>query len=98
MWRFLGVWAKNCEQWTVSLLAAMHYKITCTGFFEAMSSDQVDFIINQTEMTSIVCSPIYAQKLVDMKKKGMVASVSALIITRETKAEPLTEALITEAK
>ena len=46
LWRFLGIWAKNCEEWTTSLLAAMHYKITTVGFFDAMSSEQVSFILN----------------------------------------------------
>lgn len=46
LWRFLGIWAKNREEWTTSLLAAMHYKITAVGFFDAMSSEQVEFILN----------------------------------------------------
>lgn len=39
MWRFLGIWAKNRWEWTVSLLAAMHYKITGVGFYDAMSTE-----------------------------------------------------------
>ena len=45
LWRFLGIWAKNRWEWTTTLLACMHYKITAVGFYDAMSSEQVDFIL-----------------------------------------------------
>jgi len=45
-WHFLGIWAKNRWEWTVSLLACMHYGITTVGFYDAMGVDQVEFILN----------------------------------------------------
>uniref|UniRef100_UPI0035C6CB46 AMP-binding protein n=1 Tax=Serratia quinivorans TaxID=137545 RepID=UPI0035C6CB46 len=57
MWRFIGIWMKNRWEWTATLLASMHYKITTVGFYDAMSSEQVDFILNQTEMTTVVVTP-----------------------------------------
>ena len=81
MWRFLGIWAKNCEEWTVSLLAAMHYKITAVGFYDAMSVEQVDFITNQTEMTTILCTEDFAKKLINMRKIGKAMTVSTLVVT-----------------
>ncbi len=80
MWRFLGIWAKNREEWTISLLAAMHYRITAVGFFDAMSSEQVEFIFNQTEMTTVVCTADYAKKIVDMKANGQAAHIKNLVI------------------
>ena len=50
MWRFCGIWAKNRWEWTTTVLACMHYKITTVGFYDAMSLEQVEFILNQTEM------------------------------------------------
>ena len=38
-WHFLGIWAKNRWEWTVSLLAAMNYNVTVVGFYDAMSVD-----------------------------------------------------------
>ena len=38
-WRFLGIWSKNRWEWTTTLLATMHYKITAVGFFDAMSNE-----------------------------------------------------------
>lgn len=46
MWRFIGIWMKNRAEWTTTLIASMHYKITTVGFFDAMSKEQVNFILN----------------------------------------------------
>lgn len=59
-WRFIGVWSKNRLEWTETLLASMHYRITTIGFYDAMSAEQVDYILNQTEMPTVVCSLEYA--------------------------------------
>ena len=37
LWRFIGIWAKNRWEWTNTLLACMHYKITTVGFYDAQS-------------------------------------------------------------
>ena len=50
------------------MIACMFYNITAVGFYDAMSAEQVDFILNQTEMRTLVCTADYAAKLVDMKK------------------------------
>jgi len=49
----------------------MHYKITTVGFYDAMGTSAVEFILNQTEMTTIICSGFYVGKLVQMKSDGM---------------------------
>ena len=66
-WKFLGVWMKNRAEWTLSLLGCMYNSITTVGFFDAMSVEQVDFILNQTEMTTLVVTPDYAKKIIAMK-------------------------------
>lgn len=38
-WHFLGIWAKNCWEWTASLLACMYYSVTTVGFYDAMSAE-----------------------------------------------------------
>lgn len=45
-WKFCGIWMKNRWEWTASLLSCMHFSITAVGFYDAMSVEQVDFILN----------------------------------------------------
>ena len=79
-WKFLGIWSKNRWEWTVSLLACMHFKATVVGFYDAMGVEQVEYILNQTELTSIVCAGAYAEKIIKMKSEGMATHVRDLIL------------------
>ena len=77
---FLGIWSKNRWEWTVSLIAAMHYGITIVGFYDAMGVEQVEFILKQTEMTSIVCAGQYAEKIIDMAGNGMAQHIRNIVL------------------
>ena len=79
-WRFIGVWAKNCWEWTNTLLASMHIQVTTVGFYDAQSQEQVDFIIKQTELKTVVCTENYANRLVKMRSLGMVPNVKTLVL------------------
>ena len=68
--RFCGIWSKNRFEWTETLLACMRYNIIVVGFFDAMGATQMDFILNQTEMTTVVSAPEYIPKWIQMKKDG----------------------------
>lgn len=92
MWRFMGVWSKNRWEWATTLIACMHFNITTVGFFEAMGQTQVDFIFNQTEMTSILCSGQYVQKIIDMKNAGLATHIKNLVLI-----DDISEDLIKEA-
>ena len=62
-WRFAGIWAQNTPEWALTLLAGMHVKTTIVGFYDAMAAEQVNYILNQTELNTIFCSLNYAQKV-----------------------------------
>ena len=59
-WRFIGIWAQNRPEWAKTLLACMHFKATTVGFYDAMGAQQVDFILRQTELSTIFCTANYA--------------------------------------
>jgi hypothetical protein len=48
----------------------MRVKTSVVGFFDAMGEDAVDFIIKQTELTSVFVTKEYVDKLIKMKKAG----------------------------
>jgi len=92
LWKFCGIWMKNRWEWTASLIACMHYNITAVGFYDAMSAEQVNFILNQTELTSLVCTDDYANKIIAMKKDGKAAHITSLIVTNEASSALLQSA------
>ena len=61
--RLIGLWAKNRPEWTETLLACMHYKIVVVGFFDAMGATQMDFILKQTELQTVIVAPEYITKI-----------------------------------
>lgn len=87
LWRFLGIWAKNRKEWTTGLLSCMHYGITTVGFYDAMGFAQVDFILDQTEMKTILVSLDYAAKLIEMKKNGLAGYLDTVITIEEAPAD-----------
>jgi long-chain acyl-CoA synthetase len=45
-WRFLGIFAKNKEEWAVIDLACMRNSITIVPFFDSLGADALAFVIN----------------------------------------------------
>jgi long-chain acyl-CoA synthetase len=79
MQRFCGIWAKNCSEWLITMLACMKVRTSVVGFYDAMGNSAVDFIIEQTELGTIVCSKEYLKKVFIMKKEGLARHVKTLI-------------------
>jgi long-subunit acyl-CoA synthetase (AMP-forming) len=46
MWNFLGIFAKNREEWAVVDLACMRSSITIVPFFDSLGSSALSFVIN----------------------------------------------------
>ena len=67
-WRFCGIWAKNRWEWTATQLACMYYRITTVGLCDAMGEKQVQYILDQTEMSTIFLSAAHIGKVITYKK------------------------------
>ena len=80
MWRFVGIWSQNRPEWAKTLLACMHYNMTTVGFYDAMGASQVDYILNQTEMTTVFCTANYAKKIFEMQEQGMAHRIKNLVL------------------
>ena len=79
-WRFCGIWALNRAEWAITLMACMHIGTTGVGFYDAMGVDQVEFILNQTEMSTIFCTVPYAKKTLTMKQSGKASGIENLVL------------------
>ena len=82
-WSFVGIWAKNRWEWLATYIANMYMTTTTIGFFDSMSADNVDFIVKQTELTSVFCAGEYVDKVLQMKKSGLAQSIQNLISFEE---------------
>jgi long-subunit acyl-CoA synthetase (AMP-forming) len=57
----------------------MYFTVTTIGFFDSMGAASVDYILNQTVLTSIFASNDYINKLIIMKKDGMAGRLKHLV-------------------
>jgi len=48
--RFIAIWSKNREEWTMTLLAGMKVRTTVFGFYDAQGPESVNMIVDQTEL------------------------------------------------
>jgi long-chain acyl-CoA synthetase len=77
--KFIGIWSKNRAEWTITLLSTMRIKTSAVGFYDSMGEDAVNFIVDQTELTTIFCSNEYIDRILAMKAKNMLASVVNIV-------------------
>lgn len=77
--RFCGIWSKNRWEWPTILFANMKVKTTTVGFFDAMGCDAVEFIVNQTEMSTIFASDEYTKKILEFKDEGACTHIKNII-------------------
>lgn len=78
-WKFVGIWAKNRWEWLATHIANMYFNHTTIGFFDSMGAQSVDFILNQTELSTIFVAKEYVAKLVSMKRDGLAAQIQNLV-------------------
>lgn len=61
----------------------MHFKITTVGFYDAQGESSIDFIFNQTEMTTLVCSKKFLNTVLEMKKNGLAKLITNVVCLDE---------------
>jgi long-chain acyl-CoA synthetase len=66
-WKFIGLQSKNRKEWYISSLANMHQNITSVSLYDTLGVDATKYIINQTELTTMVVANEYVIKLADLK-------------------------------
>jgi len=66
-WRFIGIQSKNRKEWGIAHLANMFIKTTTIALYDTLGPDALKYVINQTEMTTIVCQGDLIKSLIKLK-------------------------------
>merc|ERR1719498_267955 len=66
-WRFVGIQSKNRAEWYMTSLANMHQNITSVSLYDTLGVDATKYILNQTELSTMVVSNDYLIKLAELK-------------------------------
>lgn len=74
-YKFMGVYSKNREEWILTAIANFKNSVTTVAFYDTLGPQAVEFVIRQTELTSISCAGQYVNGLIKLKKEGKAGNV-----------------------
>jgi len=78
--RFLGIYSRNKKEWLLSYLGAMRDSITIVTIYDTLGDRAVEFILEQTQVTSIVIEIKALKKIYELAKQNKTFQVKNLII------------------
>ena len=67
-WRFIGIQSKNRKEWVMQHIANFHMGVTTVGLYDTLGDEALKYVINQTELTTILCSDDLVDKILAMKQ------------------------------
>ena len=68
-WRMIGIQSKNRREWVLTNLANCLAGSTTVAFYDTLGADAGKYIINQTELTTMVVSNDYVKQLCKWKEE-----------------------------
>jgi len=83
--RFVGVWAKNCEEWIELDVACSLYKFTTVPIYTTLGPDIVKFVVSQTKMATIFCTADHVDDLIKGMEKQELTTLKNVVIFGKNK-------------
>jgi len=67
LFKFLGIYSKNREEWVVGYLACHMTSITVITFYNTLGENVIEYILDQTKLTTLMLESKSLNKLIDLK-------------------------------
>ena len=78
--RFLGIYSRNKKEWLLSYLGAMRDSITVVTIYDTLGDRAVEFILEQSQVTTIVIEIKALKKIYELAQKNKTFKVKNLIV------------------
>ncbi|KAI8891209.1 acetyl-CoA synthetase-like protein [Backusella circina FSU 941] len=65
----IGIWAENCPEWTITDLSCAAYGLFSIALYDTLGANTVEYIINQAEISTVVCSVHHVADLLKLRHK-----------------------------
>jgi long-chain acyl-CoA synthetase len=82
-YKLIGILAKNCEQWVISDLACSMSGIATVTLYDTLGKDSTQYIINQSELNTIICTSDHITHLIETKKENNLDHFTNIISMNE---------------
>ena len=77
--RFLGIYSRNREEWIVGSFGCQMDSITIVTLYDTLGMNSIEFILNQTELTTIMAEEKNLGTILSIKKENKLAKVKNII-------------------
>jgi len=78
--KFIGIYSKNREEWIVTDLAAHLNSVTVVTFYDTLGESTIQYILEQTKLTTIVMESKSLKKINQLKKDGQAGSLENIVL------------------
>ena len=78
--RFLGIFSRNKKEWLLSFLGAMKDSITIVTIYETLGDLAIEYILQQTQLTTVVIELKALQKILELAKNNKLIYLKNLIV------------------
>lgn len=74
--RMLAIYMKNSTEWVIAEQAAYSFSAVVVALYDTLGADSTEYILNQTELATIVCTVTELKKLTQVGLSVRAVSVS----------------------
>jgi long-chain acyl-CoA synthetase len=82
IFRFLGIWGKNKREWVIADGAAQALGATVVTFYDTLGDDTVEYILEQTKLTTLVVEENKYKMFEKVLKSGKFGNLKNVIFMR----------------
>ncbi|KAF4690128.1 hypothetical protein FOZ60_000584 [Perkinsus olseni] len=94
--RLIGIYMKNRSEWVIAEQGAFTRRTTTVPLYDTLGEDTVHYILNQTELSTVVCSALQVPNLV--KVKGRCRSLRTIICVDHLEKKAIGACLAVDVK
>ena len=77
--RFMGIYSRTKEEWMIGSLACQLDSITIVTIYDTLGMNSMEFILKQTELTTILAESINLEMLLKLKEENKLGNVKNII-------------------
>ena len=78
--KLFGIYSKNREEWIISYLGCQLNSITVVTLYDTLGVNAIEFILNQTELISVLIESNVLEKICKLKIENKLGKLKNLII------------------
>lgn len=85
--KYIGIFAQNRPEWTISELACYTYSLVAVPLYDTLGTEAISYIIDKASITTIICDIVDKARLILDCVSGRKHSVTTIVIMESFDSE-----------